>query len=62
MSYRIVRARGAILEPLGGAEGEGLEDRGGAPGALLHPLGGADREERPAGEPGDERPELGFRG
>lgn len=29
---------------------------------LLHPLGGADREERPAGEPGGERPELGLVG
>jgi hypothetical protein len=51
-----------ISSPSGGAEREGLEDGGGEAGALLHPLGGADREERAAGEPGDERPEGGLVG
>jgi hypothetical protein len=44
------------------SQGERLEDCGGAAGALLHPLGRADREQRPAGEAGDQRPELGLVG
>jgi hypothetical protein len=52
----------ADLEPFWRAQRERLEDRGGAAGAFLHPLGRADREQRPACEPGDQRPELGLVG